>query len=213
MSDRCQDCEHYVHFMVVPLEPADLKGEPWRIGVEWANSEEGDFDITCGVLFRREKKLLSRQPEIGAIEFGPYTQQPTGCEAAGGLSANFDPPRKSANVTAIQMEPVIEAQFYVVVDKSPVPEYAIELKIALERYRLPSAFIGSYDLSSVKVSHRAPVVALHYVTREIGGDGVTTNTTYPISLDRFTSRQELSRSMSSWHDFDWEARRRQPHLA
>lgn len=214
MSDCCRDCEHYVHFMATSLEPADLKGEPWRIGAEWTNPSKGEFIVSCGVLFRCEKKLLSQRSNIGAVEFGPYTQQRSGCEATGGISSSTGFPGKAAKVAAVQMKSIVEAQFYVAVDKSPAPEYELDLKIVLQDEQQPNPFFGNYKLSNIKVTHRAPVVALHYVTHESNSSGSTTRIAYePTCLERYATRQELSCSMSTWHDFDWEERRLRPaHL-
>lgn len=200
MSGCCQDCEHYVHFMVVPTTRGDLKGDRWRIGVEWTNPEEGEFDVSCGVLFRRRNSSLSRGQVVGVEEFGPYRQTQTGVGAPGNLSA------ESAKVTAIRMKQLSEAQFYVAVDVSPTKEYELELNIALETLSFQNT---RYQLSAVKITHRAPVVALHHVTREIlGVDYESINTEYdPSRLERYASRQELSRSMSTWFDFDWEEHR------
>jgi hypothetical protein len=144
------------------------------------------------------------------VEFGPYAQQPTGCEANGNLSSFEDavPPQKAGIATAVQMKDIVEAQFYVAVDKAPVKEYEIELKIVLETPDLSDTF--SYELSTIKVNHRMPVVGLHYITREIKRDGLSMTINYdPAKTERFASRRELTRSMSTWHDFDWEERRLQ----
>ena len=207
MPDNCRDCEHYVHFMVTPIEPGDLNGEPWRIGAQWTNPTEGQFSVSSGVLFRRKKTLFSRRPPIGAVEFGQYDQQAAGCEAPGGLSLGAASSGEAARVVGLRMASIIEAQFYVAVDSSPMPEYELPLRIALEKTRIPSWF-SRYDLSDITVTHLKPVVALHYVTRQYHGSGITTNTVYdPANLKCYASRSALSRSTHTWNGFDWEARR------